>query len=306
MKNIKIIIALMFGIVFQIVGQNTYDFLRLDSSPRASALGAAYVAVADEPNALFYNPASITNIENIPISFSYLNHLVGINSVSLASTFNIGSLGKFGSSLQYTNYGNFDEYDESANKLGSFNPSDLAFTVAYGNNFNEHFTYGVGVKVIYSSIADNSSTGMAADFGIQYLLPENGWNFGLSILNVGSQLTYYNQTREDLPMSIQLGGSKKLSRMPLQLFFAFTRLNDDNRFKYFNFGAEFTLSKVIQLRFGYDNIKREEYKIASSSGLGGFSFGVGIDVKGYDVDYAFNSMGNIGAMHRIGVTALIK
>jgi hypothetical protein len=147
---------------------------------------------------------------------------------------------------------------------------------------------------------------MAADFGIQYLLPENGWNFGLSILNVGSQLTYYNQTREDLPMSIQLGGSKKLSRMPLQLFFAFTRLNDDNRFKYFNFGAEFTLSKVIQLRFGYDNIKREEYKIASSSGLGGFSFGVGIDVKGYDVDYAFNSMGNIGAMHRIGVTALIK
>ena len=296
----------MFGIVFQIVGQNTYDFLRLDSSPRASALGGAYVAVDNEPNALFYNPASITNIKNIPISFSYLNHLVGINSISLASTFNIGSLGKFGSSLQYTNYGNFDEYDEFANKLGSFKPSDLAFTIAYGNNFNEHLTYGVGVKFIYSSIADNSSMGMAADLGIQYLLPENGWNFGLSILNVGRQLTYYNKTKEDLPMSIQLGGSKKLTRMPLQLFFAFTRLNDNDRFKYFNFGAEFTLSKVIQLRFGYDNIKREEYKIASSSGLGGFSFGIGIDVKGYDVDYAFNSMGDIGAMHRIGVTAVIK
>jgi outer membrane autotransporter protein len=81
-----------------------------------------------------------------------------------------------------------------------------------------------------------------------------------------------------------LGGSKKLAHMPLEIFFAFTRLNDDDRFKFINIGAEFTLSKVIQLRFGYDNMKREEYKVASSSGLGGFSFGIGIDVKGYNLN----------------------
>jgi hypothetical protein len=296
----------MFGILFQVSGQTTYDFLQLDSSPRASALGGAYVAVDEEPNALFYNPASITSAENIPISFSYLKHLVGINSISLTSSFDIGTIGKFATSLQYINYGNFDEYDESATKLGSFNPSDLAFTIAYGNRFNENLTYGVGVKFIYSNIADNSSMGMAGDFGIQYLLPEKGWNFGLSVMNVGSQITHYDQWNESLPMSVQLGASKKLARMPLELFFALTRLNDDDRFKYFNFGAEFTLSKVIQLRFGYENIKREEFQVASSSGLGGFSFGLGIDVKGYDVDYAFNSMGDIGALHRIGITTVIK
>lgn len=306
MKNIKIIIVLLFGIVPQILGQNTYDFLRLDSSPRAAALGGAYVAIADDPNIIFYNPAGITNIENIPISFSFLKHLIDINSVSLASTFNINGIGKFASSLQYINYGEFDERDESGNKLGSFNPSDLAVTLAYGNSFDENLTYGVGVKLIYSNIADNTSLGIAGDFGIQYSLPRNGWNFGLSVLNIGNQLTYYNEVSENLPTSIQLGGSKKLEHMPLQFFFAFTRLNDDDRFKYFNLGGEFTLSKIIQLRFGYNNIKRTEYKVASSAGLGGFSFGIGVDVKGYDVDYAFSSMGDIGATHRIGVTTIIR
>lgn len=306
MKNIKIVIVLLFGIVTQVLGQNTYDFLRLDPSPRAAALGGAYVAINDDPNIVFYNPAGIANIENIPISFSFLKHLLDINSVSLASTFNIAGIGKFASSLQYMNYGDFEERDESGNKLGNFNPSDLAFTIAYGNSFDKNLTYGVGLKLIYSNIADNSSFGIAGDLGIQYSLPENGWNFGFSILNLGNQITYYNQISEDLPTSIQLGGSKKLAHMPLQFFFAFTRLNDENRFEYFNLGAEFTLSKIIQLRFGYDNIKREEYKVSSSSGLGGFSFGIGVDVKGYDVDYAFNSMGDIGAMHRIGITAVIR
>lgn len=306
MKNIKIVIVLLFGIFTQILGQNTYDFLRLDPSPRAAALAGAYVAINDDPNIVFYNPAGIANIENIPISFSFLKHLLDINSVSLASTFNIDGIGKFASSLQYINYGDFEERDESGNKLGNFNPSDLAFTIAYGNNFDENFTYGVGLKLIYSNIADNTSLGIAGDLGIQYSLPQNGWNFGFSVLNLGNQITYYNQISEDLPTSIQLGGSKKLEHMPLQFFFAFTRLNDDDRFEYFNIGAEFTLSKIIQLRFGYDNIKREEYKVASTSGLGGFSFGVGIDVKSYDVDYAFNSMGDIGAMHRIGITAVIR
>lgn len=306
MNNIKLTVVLLFGLIFQIFGQNTYDFLRLDSSPRASALGGAYIADNLDPNVIFYNPAGITTIENIPISFSFLKYLADINSVSLASKFNLDGIGKFGSALRYINYGKFDERDEAGNELGTFNPSDLALTIAYGNSFSENLTYGASLKFIYSNIASASSFGIAGDVGMQYFLPENGWNFGLSLLNMGSQITYYNEYNEALPFSVQLGASKKLAHMPLQLFFALTRLNDDNRFKFINVGVEFTLSKVIKLRFGYDNVKREEYKIASTSALGGFSFGAGIDVSGYDVGYAFSSMGAIGATHRIGITSVIK
>lgn len=306
MNIFKLTVVLLFSLVFQIIGQNTYDFLRLDSSPRASALAGAYIADNLDPNVIFYNPAGITSIENIPVSFSFLKHLSDINSVSLASTFNVDGIGKFGSAIKYINYGKFEERDEAGNEIGTFTPSDLAFIVSYGNTFSENLTYGASVKLIYSNIASFSSFGIAGDIGLQYLLPENGWNFGLSVLNIGSQLSYYNETNEAIPFSVQLGASKKLAHMPLQLFFALTRLNDEDRFEFVNVGVEFTLSKVIQLRFGYDNVKRRDYKVASSAALGGFSFGIGIDVSDYDVDYAFNSMGEIGATHRIGVTAVIK
>lgn len=306
MKLTKFIILASVLFLGETFAQNTYDFLRIDSSPRASALANAYVADNTDPNIIFYNPAGIATIENIPISFSFLKHLSDINSVSLSSTFAIKGLGKFASALQYVNYGNFVERDEAGNELGSFNPSDLAFTVAYANSFSENIYYGASIKLINSTIAEKSSFGIAGDVGIQYLLPEHGWNIGLSLLNMGSQITYFNDLSEDLPFSIQLGATKKLTHMPLQLFFALTRLNDEDRIKYFNLGAEFTLSKIIQLRFGYDNMKRVDYKIASTSALGGFSFGLGIDVSDYDVDYTFSSMGSIGALHRIGVTAVIK
>ena len=306
MKYMKFNILVFILFATNILAQNTYDFLRLDSSPRASALAGAYVADNTDPNIIFYNPAGITSIDNIPISFSFLKHLSDINSVSLASSFNIEGIGKFASAIQYINYGNFVERDEAGNEMGSFNPSDLALSIAYGNSFNKNISYGISLKLINSTIADNSSFGIAGDLGLQYLLPEYGWNVGLSMLNMGSQITYYNDLNESLPFSIQLGASKKLTHMPLQIFFALTRLNDDDRFKFFNLGAEFTLSKIIQLRFGYDNMKREEYKIATTSALGGFSFGLGIDIKDYDVDYSFSSMGAIGALHRIGVTAVIN
>ncbi len=306
MKIFKLTTILVIVISFQLFGQSTYDFLRLDSSPRASALAGAYVAGTNDPNIIFYNPAGITNLEKIPVSFSFLKHLSDINTVSLASAFNISGLGKFASSLKYINYGTIDERDESGNKLGTFSSSDLALTVTYGNNYNEHLVYGVSAKVIYSNIADYSSVGIAGDLGLQYLLPKNGWSFGLSLMNIGRQITYYNSLKESLPFSVQLGATKKLARMPLQIFFALTRLNDDEPLNFFNIGAEFTLSKVIQLRFGYENMKRKDYKITSVSALGGFSFGLGINVKNYDVDYAFNSMGVIGAMHRIGITTTIN
>jgi len=43
-------------------------------------------------------------------------------------------------------------------------------------------------------------------------------------------------------------------------------------------------------------------KIGNFAGLAGFAIGLGITVKDYQFNYAFSSMGQIGAMHRIGVT----
>ena len=48
------------------------------------------------------------------------------------------------------------------------------------------------------------------------------------------------------------------------------------RFKAFTVGAEFTLSKVMKLRFGYDNERRSEFKIGTTAGIAGFNVGLGV------------------------------
>ena len=54
MKLIKFILLASVLILSKTFAQNTYDFLRLDSSPRASALANAYVADNTDPNIIFY------------------------------------------------------------------------------------------------------------------------------------------------------------------------------------------------------------------------------------------------------------
>ncbi|MGD8782770.1 MAG: type IX secretion system protein PorQ [Ignavibacteria bacterium] len=287
--------------------QSTYDFLRLDTSPRAAALAGSFVANSDDPNVIFYNPAGISKLEGSPISFSFLKHIVDINSASLSYSKEIEYLGRFGAGVQYINYGDFTEADEYGNKLGEFSASEMAFLLGYSNKLDENFFYGANVKFIYSSIADASSTGIAVDLGLQYHFPESGWYFGFSALNLGTQLTSYFDVDEDLPTDVQFGLRKELARVPLKFYFAFKKLNekeDDfgDRFKHFTFGGELRLSKAVNVRLGFDNQKRKDLKIGTSAGIAGISLGLGILISDYKFDYAFSSLGNIGSLHRIGIS----
>ena len=152
-----------------------------------------------------------------------------------------------------------------------------------------------------------NSTALAADVGLQYSLPDQLINIGFSILNIGTQLQTYISSREDLPLDVRIGISKKLEHLPLSVYLSFNRLNDDqntffDRFKTFTLGTEFNLSKVLRLRLGFDNAKRKDLKIGTTAGLAGFNIGVGALIKGYNFDYSYSSLGPVGSLSRIGVT----
>ena len=290
-----------------VFAQETYNFLRLDQSPRAAALAGSFVANSDDPNVMFYNPAGISFLKENPISFSYLFHLLDISSASVSYSQEFEGIGRFAAGVQYINYGTFDEATSDGIRTGEFGAGELAMLIGYSNELDHNFYYGANVKFIYSSIADRSSMGLAVDLGLHYSIPESRWNIGFSILNLGSQITqYYNKT-EDLPLDVRFGFTKSLEHLPFTFYASLNKLNKEydsfgDRFQQFTFGGEFKISKVIKLRLGYDNERRKEYKIGGTAGIAGFNLGVGILVSKYNFDYAFSSMGQIGALHRIGLT----
>ncbi len=306
MRNKTAVFLFLFSIS-TVLPQNTYEFLRLDVSPRAAALAGSYVSNNDDPNVMFYNPAGINMLTNTPASFSFMKHLMDINSASLVISKEFESIGKFAAAVKYINYGEFTKADENGIKTGNFGAGDFALIVGYGNQLDSNFYYGANVKFIYSSIDEYSSSAVAVDLGLHYAFQESNWNFGFSVLNLGTQLSSYIDTFEDLPLDIRLGFSKQLENLPFKFYWSFNRLNekqDDffSRFKQISFGGEFKLGQSFRLRFGYDSEKRKELKIGTTAGLAGFSLGVGFSVSTYIIDYSFSSLGSIGSLHRFGVS----
>ncbi|MFA6540698.1 MAG: type IX secretion system protein PorQ [Bacteroidota bacterium] len=289
-------------------GENpTYEFLRQDVSPRASAMAGSFVSMTGDPVGVFYNPATIGTSGAPAASFGYTNHLLDINGGYASYSSDVEDVGVVGIGVNYINYGTFDRTDELANNLGTFGAGDFALSVTVARNFEENVYYGITGKVIYSGIADATSSAIAADFGILYLIPGNDpISLGASISNIGTQLNPYLNTRENLPLELKIGGTIKPQHLPLLLNINFHQLTDErnsfiDHFSSFSVGGEFTLSKALRFRFGYNNERRKELKVGTSSGSAGFSLGGGLELKKIRVDYSYDSLGPIGSLNKFSI-----
>ncbi len=315
MKSIKIFlisIILLTGSALYSQEDATYNFLRLEVDARSAALAGTFTTITNDVNAIFYNPASLSTINKKQASVGFFKYLLDINSGNAAYTQKIKDYGYFGAGLRFINYGEFDKYDENFNNLGTTSASDLALNLTYSNIYETAIHYGVSLKFIYSSIDEFKSTAVALDFGFLYNVPSDKFSAGASLLNLGTQLSSYNGTREKLPIEFKVGVSKELEYLPLMLNVGFSNLalESDNffdRFKTFTVGGEFTLNEYVDLRVGYNNMERQNLKTGNTTGLGGFSAGIGFNYeKKYLLDYSFNSMGKIGATHRFNLRFILE
>jgi hypothetical protein len=291
---------------------DTYNFLRLDVGARASALAGSFTSATGDVNSIFYNPAGLAALNNSQASVGFFKYLLDVNSGNAAYSQKYDNLGYFGIGIRYMNYGSFDKYDEFSNKTGTFSASDIAVSFGYANKHEENFKYGGNLKLIYSNIDEYSSTALAVDLGVMYSFPSALLDVGASLLNTGVQISKYNETKEELPLDLRVGLSKKLEHTPLTVHLGFNNLTADedklmNRFKNLTVGGEFDFSDNVRFRLGYNNAQRQDLKTGSSLGITGFSAGLGVKFEErYNVDYAFNSLGKIGSTHRINIGFNLK
>jgi hypothetical protein len=316
-KFMQELLSVFYTLIFLFISFNsafcqesTYQFLLLDMSPRAASLGGSFVSNNDDPDVIFYNPAGMEFLDNTVVSFSFVKYLLDINFASFSYSTEINNIGRFGAAIRYANYGTFTGADDFGNLTGDYTASEGAILLGYSNLLDENFSYGASLELIYSTIAGRSSSGIAMDLGLHYQIPANLIDVGFSILNAGTQMKSYYSTKENLPVAMAFGVSKKMEHIPVRISLDFHDLYEQDisfvqRLNNFSLGAEFFLSRVIRLRFGYDNQNRTDLTIGQSAGLAGISLGLGVVISGYTFDYGFSSLGQIGALHRIGVTTTL-
>ncbi len=301
----------------QVGGESIYNFLNLSTSARQISLGGEVLSLTNDVNQPNWNPSIINNeIDNI-VSLNYSSFLAGVNIGSVSYAREVSRrFGTIYGNITYLDYGNLIGTDEQGNETGSFNANDLALSVGYALNLPwTNVFFGANLKLINSQISNFTSFGIASDIGLSYYSPYKNYSFSLVARNLGTQLSTFNGTRENLPFKIALGASYKLDYVPLKWYFTLDNLQKwdisapnpsdqstdlegnidkneigffENALRHFVVGAELFPESVINIRMGYNFKRAAELKLQNIRTFGGISFGFGIKMTKFKFNYAYS------------------
>ncbi|UYQ91479.1 type IX secretion system protein PorQ [Chitinophaga horti] len=314
-------------------GKHVFSFLDLPPAPQVTALGNMNAALqTDDLSATFLNPALLRPSMHTHLQVNYADYFAGVNYSHVMAGYHVPSIGTtFATSLQFVNYGNIVQTDAAGNIQGSFKPSDMSWQVTASRQYKERWNYGLTLKYIRSRYQQYRSTGFSADMGITYQDTAKGWQVGLVAKNMGSQIKSYGvENKEPLPFDLQVGISKKLEHVPLQLsatihhIYQFdinyedpdfdegqviengdTLVNRagaiDKVFRHFVLAAQFTVGKHVELTAAYNHLRRQELALLQQQGMSGFSFGVGVIITRLQIRYARSFYQNSTAFNHFGI-----
>lgn len=258
-------------------------FLRTGVGARAAGMGNAYVAVANDATAGFFNPAGLTHIQKwgfasmLSADMSYDRRQ---NYLGLAGSFKWGSVG-----LTWVNAG---ITDVQVTTPGSTTEDyvDNYFKVSYGNTAAK-FRWGASLVIANSKVADK--TGLGGDLGFQWCFMEEA-TLGLAAQELGLKVGD-NRT----PWNIRLG----LAVMPTALE-GFTFPVEIQKTQDIS-GIKFRLGGEYKMRFDNSDIGAA---IRGGVNDGALTLGAGVSFKQFSLDYAYvpEKVHFLGESHRFGLT----
>jgi hypothetical protein len=260
------------------------EWLTRYTSARTLGLGGAYVALADDPLGVLWNPAGLSSMDANEVRFenarlfgeSTLNGIGFAVPGSVLPSFGLTVLSLRGAEYQRTNEMNDD--------LGTFHPSQTAYLLTVSRAFNTRFALGLNGKLVQQSVEAFNGVGFGADLGAIYVAAP-GLRLGLSAMNLGGPGISLRDTRETYPVTWRAGASYELfggrGRVAIEMD------RSDGLGARMHGGGEYWIQNGVALRAGMDD----------HDPTGGFSYAF---APRYQLDYAVADH-PLGLSHRIGV-----
>lgn len=303
----------------QRAGISAYSFLKMDVSPRSSAMGGASLCQTGDAFSAYVNPAGLAEIEKTAFALSHTFWAAG-----LTQSFLTGSAptkyGTFGGSLNFLSSGAMPvrtvfEPDGTGQQ---FYATYSAVGLSYSKKLTDHFSYGISGKWVHEQLAQMQANTGTIDLGFLYRTDFKDLSFGVNVQNFGinSKLagnwkidsTFYNKVQSldnfPPPTVFQLG----ISMIPYknaagdQSLTVAVQLNHPNdNAENIRIGAEYNYKSLFFARLGYKvNVKDQPYP----------TFGAGLRARigkhPLRFDYAFEPLRYLGNMHKIGLALLIN
>ena len=301
------------------------EFISLGVGGRALGMGGAFVALANDVTAGYWNPAGLSRI-NYPqfalmhdeqfgnlVNYDYAavaipfgsNSSLGVSVIRLGvddipNTQNAGINILTGDPMTNLNDPNF-RLDDS--KITYFNAADWAFYFTYSKKQSDDFSYGANVKIIRRELDNASATGIGIDVGLWYT-PFDNVQLGANLQDITTTFLAWSTGRNELISPTMKVGSAYF----IEAFggrFA-PAVDFDVRFENRQYasmahigpvsldlhsGLEYQFKNLVALRVGYSDVKQ-------------LTMGAGVRLPKLNIDYSFakfDATNQLGNTHRISL-----
>ncbi|OYD17314.1 hypothetical protein CH333_01205 [candidate division WOR-3 bacterium JGI_Cruoil_03_44_89] len=329
-KMAYLITALTFSVTsiygVTLVGTTGAQFLKIGVGSRASAMGGAFVGMADDATSLYWNPAGSALLEEKQLSTTLTPWLAGTNFNFVAFTLPVRNIGTIGVSVISLSMDDMEvrTIEEPEGTGIYFGAGDYALGLSYARAMTDRFSFGLTGKYIQQKIWLMHTSSFAIDAGLLYRTEFRNLRLGMSISNFGPKLNLSGDNtkiehaitdwQEEwnvgfigdlrtgqfvLPLRFRVGIAMDLLKVgDTRLTVATDAVHPNDNVEYINLGSELSLKEKYFLRAGYKSLFMKDSEE-------GFTAGGGIrqDIQNWtiDIDYAYADFGRLGFVNRLSV-----
>ncbi len=287
--------------IFEKVGTLGGQSLKIGVGARAAAMGDAYTAISDDATAVYWNPAGIARLSGQSITLNHASWPANILFDQGAYVFNIkwipGMLGVNVRALTMSRDIVRTTYQPEGTGE-TFDAGEWAYGLTYARALTDKFSAGISLNYVQTGLDDVKGSSTTFDFGTLYDVGVLGAKIGMSIQNVGSDMTFIDE-KVKMPVFFRVGGSFDVLQMGENRLLAaaeFTHPPDNS--EKLNLGAEYSFHDYLFLRGGY----KLNYDTEGLCAGFGVKFPLTIVKSSVArLDYAYQDMNFLGGTHRVSL-----
>jgi hypothetical protein len=287
--------------IFEKVGTLGGQSLKIGVGARAAAMGDAYVAIADDATAVYWNPAGIARLSGQSISLNHTAWPAEILFDQADYVFNVkwipGMLGVNVRALTMSR----DKVRTTYLPDGTgetFDAGEWAYGLTYARALTDKFSAGLSINYVQTGLDDITGKSTTFDFGTLYDIGILGAKIGMSIQNIGSDMNFIDE-QVKMPTFFRVGGSfSVLQRGESRLLTSAEFTHPPDNSEKLNLGAEYAFHDYLFLRGGY----KVNYDTEGLTAGFGVKFPLTLVKSSVArLDYAYSDLNYLGQAHRVSV-----
>ncbi len=288
------------------VGTTGMQFLKIGVGARAVGMAEAFVALADDASAVYYNPAGLTVAPAKSFLLTHIEWPAGINYEFGAAVLPVEKIGVFGVFLGVLSTGDQKETVPYLDWTGGyFSASDWVVGLPYARKLSHRFAIGGNIKYLTEFLGDERAHNFALDVGTLFDVGVRGLKLAMNITNFGGDAKYHRD-QFALPINFRLGTVVEVWRSEHNTLTATVEgCHPNDNVEQVAVGAEYGFRNAFALRAGYrTNLELEKLDKVEEP-LEGFSFGAGGNFRASNIraqlDYAYSDLGFLDYVQRFSL-----